>query len=81
MMKCLCIAPLPGAAVALLFATLATAQADPGVKSLQPYTARYQVTYRGLNGGEIEASFKPAPWPINGSMKHAPFRACSGVLP
>ena len=25
---------------------------------LQPYTARYQVSYRGLNGGEIESSFK-----------------------
>ena len=25
---------------------------------LQPYTARYQVSYRGLNGGEIESSFQ-----------------------
>jgi hypothetical protein len=25
---------------------------------LQPYTARYQVSYRGLSGGEIESSFK-----------------------
>jgi hypothetical protein len=25
---------------------------------LQPYTARYQVSYRGLNGGEIESTFK-----------------------
>jgi len=25
---------------------------------LQPYTARYQVSYRGLNGGEIESNFK-----------------------
>jgi hypothetical protein len=34
-----------------------TANADPGA-SLQPYTARYQVSYRGLSGGEIEASFR-----------------------
>ena len=25
---------------------------------MQPYTARYQVSYRGLNGGEIESNFK-----------------------
>lgn len=25
---------------------------------MQPYTARYQVSYRGLSGGEIESSFK-----------------------
>ena len=26
--------------------------------AFQPYTARYQVSYRGLNGGQIEATFK-----------------------
>jgi hypothetical protein len=26
--------------------------------ALQPYTARYQVSYRGLNGGEVESTFK-----------------------
>jgi hypothetical protein len=36
------------------FAT--AAQADPA-PDLQPYTARYQVSYRGLSGGEIEQSF------------------------
>jgi hypothetical protein len=34
--------------------------ADPG---LQPYTARYHVSYRGLSGGEIEASFRPGDRP------------------
>ena len=28
--------------------------------SMSPYTARYQVSYRGLSGGEIEASFRRA---------------------
>jgi hypothetical protein len=28
------------------------------VPTMQPYTARYQVSYRGLSGGEIESSFK-----------------------
>ena len=40
---------VPGAALA----DPSTAQAG-----LQPYTARYQVSYRGLNGGEIESNFK-----------------------
>jgi Protein of unknown function (DUF3108). len=49
--------------VSLAFAGLVLAlsssatHADTGT-SLQPYTARYQVSYRGLNGGEIEASFR-----------------------
>ena len=37
------------------------APADPGLAAattLEPYTARYQVSYHGLNGGEIESSFK-----------------------
>ena len=43
---------------------LAASGARPGrlrrtaAAGLQPYTARYQVSYRGLNGGEIESSFK-----------------------
>lgn len=32
--------------------------ATPSAPTLQPYTARYQVSYRGLSGGEIESSFK-----------------------
>ena len=36
-------------------ASTGVAAADPG---LQPYTARYQVSYRGLSGGEIESSFQ-----------------------
>ena len=28
---------------------------------LQPYKARYQVHYRGLNGGQIEAGLRPGP--------------------
>jgi len=35
---------------------LADSTAAPA--GLQPYTARYQVSYRGLNGGEIESNFK-----------------------
>jgi hypothetical protein len=41
--------------VALL--TVSASRADPG--GLQPYTARYHVSYRGLSGGEIESSFRP----------------------
>jgi hypothetical protein len=58
MMKRPRIAPLLGAGAAFMFAALLPVQADTGAKSLQPYTARYQVSYRGLNGGEIEATFK-----------------------
>jgi hypothetical protein len=39
-------------------AELAAAEASAPIASLQPYTARYQVSYRGLSGGEIESSFK-----------------------
>jgi Protein of unknown function (DUF3108) len=41
----------------------AAAPAEPGPGELQPYTARYQVSYRGLAGGQIEASLKPGPEP------------------
>ena len=33
------------------------AHADTGA-SMQPYTARYQVSYRGISGGEIESRFQ-----------------------
>jgi len=42
------------AAVALLATTVS--HADAPAQSLQPYKARYQVSYRGLGGGQIEAS-------------------------
>jgi hypothetical protein len=47
------------ATLALAFGASAapTAQADPGPQ-LQPYTARYHVSYRGLSGGEIQSSFR-----------------------
>ena len=40
--------------------------ADPkpgaaGPAALQPYKARYQVHYRGLNGGQIETGLRPGP--------------------
>ena len=45
---------------AWLLAAPGVALADPTTApaGLQPYTARYQVSYRGLNGGEIESNFK-----------------------
>lgn len=42
------------AALAVLAAT--SVQAEAPAQSLQPYKARYQVSYRGLSGGQIEAS-------------------------
>jgi hypothetical protein len=48
------------ALVALAFAgPLLHAAAPSAATAIQPYTARYQVSYRGLSGGQIEASFKP----------------------
>lgn len=51
--------PLATAALAglVLAASASLSYAAPG-PTLQPYTARYQVSYRGLSGGEIEASFR-----------------------
>ncbi len=54
------------AALVLLCTTTATAQpAGPGkttgtaaAPALQPYTARYQVGYKALSGGQIEATLK-----------------------
>jgi hypothetical protein len=38
-------------------AAVTSARADD-TATLQPYTVRYQVTYRGIGGGEIESSLK-----------------------
>jgi hypothetical protein len=44
---------------ALLIAALSTHSASAQTEvTLTPYTARYQVTYRGLSGGEIEFKLK-----------------------
>jgi len=47
-------------AAAWLLAAPGVVLGDPETATggLQPYTARYQVSYRGLNGGEIESNFK-----------------------
>lgn len=52
--------PPRNAALALLAMACLLAQAAADVP-MQAYTARYQVSYRGLSGGQIEASFRPAP--------------------
>jgi len=39
-----------------------TANAAAAV-TMKPYVARYQVSYRGLSGGQIEATFKPGATP------------------
>ena len=49
------VARLLGVAAVALLATTAS-HADAPAQSLQPYKARYQVSYRGLSGGQIEAS-------------------------
>ena len=51
----LAVARLLGVAAVALLATAAS-HADAPAQSLQPYKARYQVSYRGLGGGQIEAS-------------------------
>jgi hypothetical protein len=40
---------------------------------MKPYTARYQVSYRGLSGGQIEVSFKPGPVPGQWLYETRPF--------
>jgi hypothetical protein len=45
--------------LAALAGTAPKSNANPAVE-MKPYTARYQVSYRGLNGGEIESSFQRA---------------------
>jgi hypothetical protein len=47
-----------GAAWVLAAPGAAVADSTTATAGLQPYTARYQVSYRGLNGGEIESNFK-----------------------
>jgi hypothetical protein len=47
-----------GAAWLLAAPVAVVAESTPAAPGLQPYTARYQVSYRGLNGGEIESNFK-----------------------
>lgn len=50
------------AAVALAFVLAhapGPASAGPGA-TLRPYAARYQVSYKGLRGGELESSFRQA---------------------
>ena len=47
-----------GTAWLLGAAGAAIADSTAAATGLQPYTARYQVSYRGLNGGEIESNFK-----------------------
>ena len=44
--------------LALLLAAPPSRSAEPP-DTLQPYTARYQVSYRGLSGGQIESSLSP----------------------
>jgi hypothetical protein len=41
---------------ALVVLAAPTVRAEAPAQSLQPYKARYQVSYRGLSGGQIEAS-------------------------
>jgi len=48
---------LVAAAALLAAAAPAAAQTVP----MKAYTARYQVSYRGLSGGQIEATFRPGP--------------------
>ena len=48
------------AAAVLGLAALPAGAKDPA-PTLQPYKARYQVTYRGLSGGQIESSLSRGP--------------------
>lgn len=57
---CRGLALLATAAVAL---ALPAAQAKDAVATLQAYKARYQVTFRGLAGGQIESSLSPGTVP------------------
>ena len=61
----ICVAGARAARAALVVALVAGPAGSPAVHAqvvqsatLQPYTAKYQVSYRGLGGGEIEASFR-----------------------
>ena len=48
----------PLLASVLALAAVSAAHALPAPE-LEPYTARYAVSYRGLSGGEIESTFTP----------------------
>jgi hypothetical protein len=48
------------ALVGLALAAVATAADSPG---LQPFKARYQATYRGISGGQIENGLRPGTQP------------------
>jgi hypothetical protein len=50
-------------AVLLASGGSAAIAADPLGTRLEPYTARYQVSYRGLAGGQVESSLKPGSAP------------------
>jgi Protein of unknown function (DUF3108) len=54
LVACVALAGLPPAQAQ----TPTAAAPSASVPTMQPYTARYQVSYRGLSGGEIESSFK-----------------------
>jgi Protein of unknown function (DUF3108) len=47
------------------FAAAAAGAQEPGATAaaLQPYKARYQVSYRGVSGGQIEAGLRRGPQP------------------
>ena len=55
-----CVAALSALTAFVLVAAAALrADATADASVLEPYTARYQVSYRGLAGGQIESSLKP----------------------
>ena len=66
-----------GSALLLPALTLA---ADTPAPQFKPYTARYQVSYRGLNGGEIEASFRRAKEPNQWQYETHAFPSLLGRL-
>ena len=66
-----------GSALLLPALTLA---ADTPAPQFKPYTVRYQVSYRGLNGGEIEASFRRAKEPNQWQYETHAFPSLLGRL-
>ena len=50
-------------AVLITWAAAAPVKADSADTRLKPYTARYQVSYRGLAGGYVESSLQPGSAP------------------
>jgi hypothetical protein len=57
-----------------------TLAADPAAPQFKPYTARYQVSFRGLNGGEIEAGFRRAKEPDQWQYETHAFPSLLGRL-